>query len=166
MKNKIFLCFLLVCLIVLNVNLVTSQESICDLDASIVNQDPFPAIPGELVKVVFQVDGTADPRCGTVTFQLIENFPFSLEPGTGPTQHIQASTYTSSDFPSFWLVPYNIVIDDAALDGENPIKVRYEGRGVGAKIEEFNITVENILADFEVSIKEAWKYKNKRRTHS
>ena len=30
---------------------------VCDLDVSLINQDPYPAIQGDYVKLVFQVDG-------------------------------------------------------------------------------------------------------------
>ena len=47
----------------------------CSLSVELVNQDPYPANPGEYVKVVFQINGLNNPDCDKVSFELKENFP-------------------------------------------------------------------------------------------
>jgi len=49
----------------------------CNLDVSLINQDPYPATPGDYVKLVFQVNGVSNPQCGTVEFELLEQYPLS-----------------------------------------------------------------------------------------
>lgn len=129
----------------------------CTLNAKLINQDPYPATPGDYVDVVFQLDGVSNPECGEVTFTLIQNFPFSLDPGVDASETINAGTY-SKDFSSFLLVPYKIRVDKDALDGDNKIEVRYSskvqaGQSI-SKVTSFVINVQDQRTDFEVSIKD------------
>jgi hypothetical protein len=129
-------------------------QSTCDLNVKMINQDPYPAVPGDYVKTVFQVTGVGNSDCGRVTFEVVEEFPFTLEPGTINRREIISSTFSSPQFPSFWLVPYRLIVDEAALDGENEMRVQYITKNSATKIGKFNITVENLLTDFEISIKD------------
>jgi hypothetical protein len=38
-------------------------SAVCTLNVSMINQDPYPATPGEPVKVVFQINGVSSPDC-------------------------------------------------------------------------------------------------------
>src|SRR3989344_5384935 len=92
---------------------VSGEE--CNLDASFVNQDPYPAMPGEYVKVVFQLEGTENPECGKVVFEFIESFPFSLDSGISNKYEIIGGTY-NTNYKSFLLASYRIKVDNDALD--------------------------------------------------
>src|SRR3989344_5942590 len=52
-----------------------AMTKICNLNVSLVNQDPNPAIPGGYVDVLFQVNGVENVDCDGARFQLI---PYSL----------------------------------------------------------------------------------------
>ncbi len=125
----------------------------CDLDATLVNQDPYPAIPGDEVKLVFQIDGINNADCGTVEFELLEEFPVKLRPGDSGITSVDAGVYART-FKSFFLASYNVILDENALDGENRIEASLRGTGAANIIQEFNLTVEDARADFEVSIKD------------
>lgn len=43
----------------------------CGLDVGLINQEPYPAVPGEYVKVVFQITGVDNPECGKIDFELV-----------------------------------------------------------------------------------------------
>ena len=51
----------------------------CVLCVTLVNQDPYPAIPNNYVEVVFQVNGVQDSTCNNMVFEIIENFPFTVQ---------------------------------------------------------------------------------------
>ena len=129
----------------------------CDLDVELVNQDPYPAVPGEYVEIVFQVTGVDDVSCGEVAFELLETYPLVFDPEFNPRTTIQSGTHTHS-FESFLLVPYRVRVDRDALNGDNPIEVRlsYTGPGVVKTYEtkEVNLNVEEVRTDFEVTIKD------------
>ena len=82
----------------------------CVLDISLINQDPYPSNPGEYVKVVFQIDGISNPECGVVTFQVKEEFPFTVKPGTENPIEIRSGTY-SRKYSSFYISPYELLVD-------------------------------------------------------
>ena len=126
----------------------------CSLSVSMINQDPYPATPGESVKVVFQIDGISSPDCKEVEFEVKENFPFTIDPETENPLKINSGTYLRK-YSSYYLAPYKIRIDEEALEGNTPIEVLYSSSSAGAKkIQEFNIYVEDTKADFEVFVKD------------
>ncbi|GEM_PF-440244 len=136
----------------------------CNLEAKLVSQDPYPAIQGDYVKLIFQLsgNGVTNPSCGKIYFELAENFPISFDPGASRVSVIQSGSY-SQGFQSFVLFPYKVRVDPDALDGENTLEVFYSsnyGSNTLLKKEEFNFTVEDVRTDFEVSIKDYEKSTN------
>ena len=124
----------------------------CDLEASMINQDPDIALQGEYVKLVFQLGGIANPECGTVEFELIENYPISFDAGENPIRTVNSGTY-AKDFSSFLLATYKVRVDANAVDGDNPIEVRYKYSGNEAyETKQFNLDVEDTRADFEIHV--------------
>jgi len=131
---------------------IISAEA-CSLDISLINQDPYPAIPGDYVKVVFQIEGLANPECQTVNFQVKEEFPFTVDPSNPNPIELRSGTY-SRKFSSFYIAPYKLRVSENALNGDNPIEVAYTyGSSKTEILEEFNINIENSRADFEIYIK-------------
>jgi hypothetical protein len=133
---------------------VSALSSSCDIGVKLINQDPYPIAPGDDFKAVFQVTGINDPTCGQVTFKLIEGFPFFLEPKEQGIRSINSGTYSTFEFKSFWIVPFKLIADKSALDGENTLRVSLTSTRWGEEIFQFNITIEDLIADFEVSIKD------------
>jgi len=126
----------------------------CDLDVSLINQDPYPAIPGDYVKIVFQINGVENPDCGRIQFELLEQYPLIFDPDTDPLITIQSGTY-QKDFSSFLIAPYKVRIDENSLDGDNPIEVQYKtGLSQAILSKQFNVNVEDTRADFEIYVKE------------
>jgi len=153
MKKRIITNFVLFLAIFYVIGIVTAGA--CDLEVSLLNQDPYPAIPGDYVKVVFEIDGLQNLDCGTITFGIKEDYPVYLDPNIVNPIKINSGTY-QRNYGSFYLAPYKLRIDENALDGENPIEVYYSN-SIGATttlIQEFNITVEDIRANFEITIKD------------
>jgi hypothetical protein len=133
---------------------IVSAANPCAPGITIINQDPYPAIPGDYVKVVFQIDGLENPNCGIITFGVKENYPIHLDPSTLNPITINSGTYRK-DFSSFYLAPYKIRLDENALDGENPLEVYYTaGTGTLMVNKDFNITVQDTRANFEVYVKD------------
>lgn len=127
----------------------------CNLDVSMVNQDPYPAVPGDYVKLVFQVTGTANPECKNVAIELLEKYPITFDPGESHVVKISGGTY-SRDYSSYLIAPYKVRLDGDALDGDNKIEVKF-GTGslnLSSSLKSFNINVDDTRADFEVFIKD------------
>ncbi len=160
MKKSIISIFILSLAVILMLGTLISAA--CSPDASLINQDPYPAIPGDYVKVVFQIDGLENPECGIVTFGIKEEYPIYLDPDVENPIKINSGTY-QRNYGSFYLAPYKLRLDENALDGENPIEVYYSIGFTSSIIEEFNITVEDTRADFEVHVKD-YDYNTKKLT--
>jgi hypothetical protein len=140
-------------LVLFSISLVYAMG--CDLDVSMINQDPYPAVPGDYVKIVFQIDGIEASTCGDVTFELLEQYPLKFDPDMNPLVSIKAGTHIK-DYESFAMIPYRVRIDENALDGDNPVEVgyTYSKEGTGAvESEQFDLNVEDTRADFEIFIK-------------
>lgn len=152
MKRGI-LFVLILSVAIFSLNFVAAQvESQCNLRATLVNQDPYPAIPGDYVKLVFQLEGISNPSCNSVVFELLEEFPFTLDPDVSSKTAINAGVY-ARDYQSYATIPYRVRVDENALDGENKLEVSSSWGG-SVQIEDFMIEIDDVRADFEVSIKD------------
>jgi hypothetical protein len=148
--NKRCLLFIVVLL-----SLVNFVSASCNLDVKLINQDPYPAIPGEYVKVVFQINGVDNPDCDGVSLKFMESFPFYLDPDTDAVTKIYGGTYELR-YSSYLLAPYNVRVDENALDGENPIDLEFSSNQNSefGYIKRFNITVEDVKTDFEIFVED------------
>jgi len=144
---------MLLLILILAVSFASAES--CNLNVTMINQDPYPAIPGESVKVVFQIDGVSNPSCGEVSFQVKENFPFTIDPSSQNPLTISSGTYLQR-YSSFYLAPYKIRIDKDSLEGDIPIEVYFQSGGETKAVQykEFNINVKDVKADFEVYVKD------------
>lgn len=133
-------------------SIIVSAEP-CNIQISMINQDPYPAIQGDYVKVLFKIDGIRNTECGTVTFGVKEDYPVSLDPNVENPITIKSGIY-EKDYNSYYLAPYKLRIDSNALDGDNPIETYYSTKTASNVVKEFDITVEDIRADFEVHVKD------------
>ncbi len=126
----------------------------CQLTPQLINQDPYPAVPGDYVKLVFQVTGIQDPTCGNITFQLVPQYPVSFDPGTSSVFTILGGSY-ATNYNNFLTIPYNVRIDPNAVDGNSTIEFDYKANGINNNIVAnfFNLSVQNIKSDFQVFVK-------------
>ena len=129
----------------------TLAESACDLNVTLLNQDPYPAIPGDYVELVFQIDGLSSPDCDDITFNLLPSYPMEFDPGESGFRSFKKVNYVK-DYKSSILVPYEIRMNKDALDGTNPIEVEIQNEGDAAFLKTFNIEIEDARVEFEVHI--------------
>lgn len=125
----------------------------CNLDISLLNQDPYPAIPGEYVDLVFQVSGVSDTECSDITVELLEEYPLEFDPGVSNVRTFNRVNYIS-DLRSTISVPFKVRINEDALEGPNDIKVTAQSRGDASFKGEFTIDIEDSIVDFEAYVKD------------
>lgn len=128
-------------------------EDACSLDVTLLNQDPYPAVPGDYVKLVFQVDGIDSPDCNDITFYLLKDYPLEFDPGETGIRTFKKIDYVK-DYENNLLVPYEVRINKDALDGTNPIEVGYQSKGDAAVTKKLEIEIDDTRADFEVYVKD------------
>ena len=145
-KELIALIFL-----VMSIGIVSAG---CDIRVNLLNQDPYPAIPGDYVKVVFQITGSGTTDCREFYFDVAPEYPFSVE--SGDTKTVTFGGNYIRGYDSYVLKAYKLIVDKNALDGDQKLKVKYGFVGSdnsrGDLIKEFDINVQDTLTDFDVSI--------------
>jgi hypothetical protein len=148
MKSSVILALLLFSLVG-----VVSAETACDLDVALLNQDPYPAVPGDYVKLVFQIEGLDSPDCDDITFDLLSDYPIEFNPGEDGLRTFKKVDYVK-DYETNLLIPYEVRIHKDALDGANPIEVRVQSKNDAPLTETFEIEVDDVRAEFEIYVKD------------
>src|SRR3989338_9175616 len=101
-ERAFFSAFLLTILLIILIPKVNATA--CFLNVSLINQDPYPAVPGDYVKIVFQITGTENPECESVFFELLSEYPISFDPNTTSKIQIKGGTFTK-DYSPYFMVP-------------------------------------------------------------
>jgi len=132
---------------------LTIASAACDISVTLFNQDPYPVVPGDYVKLVFQITDINEADCDDITFNLLDNYPITFNPGESGLRTFKKADYIK-DYESSILIPYEVRVDIDALDGASLIEARMQNKGDAPQIISFNLEVEDIKADFEVYIKD------------
>jgi hypothetical protein len=148
MKQVMMLSILAVFL--LSVGIASAEA--CDPIVTLLNQDPYPAVPGDYVKLVFQVDNLENPECNDFEFELLADYPIEFDPRMDGLRTYGEFGFIK-DYESNLLIPYEVRVNENALDGENPIEVRFQNSADIEIFETFNLEVEDSRVDFEIYVK-------------
>ena len=126
-------------------------ESTCDLDVTLLSQDPYPAVPGDYVKLVFQLSGIESPDCGDISFELLENYPVEFNPGEDGIRSFNKVDYIK-DYESSILIPYEIRLNKDALDGSNEMEITIQNKGDAEVTKTFNLETKDVRVAFEAYV--------------
>ena len=126
----------------------TYIQGIDYLKTVLVSQDPSPADPGGYVELLFKIENWGTEDAQNVTFELLPEYPFSLDPGVSAIKELGTIRGLQTGSNAFY-VKYKVRVDEDAIDGESEIKVRYP-RGSNYITETFDITISDPRTDFEV----------------
>lgn len=149
-KSEIFIIASITLFLLIN-TLMAAQT--CNIEASLINQDPYPAIPGDYVKLVFQLTGVQDASCGGAEFQIIQNYPFSVD-SDDTKRTLQANTW-AANYNNYWNLPFNVRVDNNAIDGDSEIEIRYSSLNSPSDYSKrFNVTIKDSRSNFEVFVKD------------
>jgi len=91
---------------------------------TMINQEPDPVDAGQYVTVKFRVENIGIDMAKNVVFQLMPDFPFSLDPGTNATKSV-GSLVGVQDANNAVTLEYRIKVDQQALSGSTNLKLRY-----------------------------------------
>ncbi len=139
MKNNIFiLSFLLMTLVVpLMVQGVSTLGSPSidghfmspDIQVTLLNQDPDPVQPGDVVEVRFQVQNKLSETTDDVYIEILPEFPFSMYSGESVRNFGKIrGRQTGIDAP---IADFKLKVDENAVEGEYEIKLRVK---IGSKL--------------------------------
>jgi len=155
MKKELILYLALFLILINGVNALEGKP--CVLNVSMVNQDPYPAIPNDYVTVVFQVSGVENPNCNGAKFELINSYPFSLDENN--SMYVLNGTTWTSAYKYEWMIPYKLRINKDALDSDYTLTVKYlpgdADPSKGYIVQDFNVSVEDARTSFDAVIQES-----------
>jgi len=115
-----------------------------------VSQDPYPAEPNAYVNLLFKLENWGTDKAENVVFELVPEYPFSLDPGANATIEIGTVNGLQTDTNAL-LLRYKVKVDKDAVKGENEIGIKYGfGDGSTFYVKTFNVSVSNPQTDFEV----------------
>jgi hypothetical protein len=123
-----------------------------DPGTNMVNQVPDPVEPGGQVEVRFKIENIGGEVVENLVFEILQQFPFSLNPGSKAVKRIgDISMYQAGD--ESYVIYYKLRVDKDAIEGDNPIKIRYSvDSGLTWTTKEFYIRVQT--QDAMVSIED------------
>lgn len=157
MKREYILSILLVLSLLSITSVSAANEDTCNLEVSLYNQDPYPAILGEYVKLVFKVEGLEDSTCGSVYFELVNDFPLQFDPGANKSIVLNSGAYLS-DYENYALIPFKVKLSQDAIENEYEIKIKYKTQySTGSNLfitKRFNLTASESKTDFELTVKD------------
>jgi len=125
------------------------------LKTTFVNQNPTSAEPGGYVDLLFKIENWGTKNAENVTFELLPEYPFSLDPGVSAIQELGTIKGLQRGDNAF-LLKYKVKVDKDAVDGDSEIKLKYsEGSGAAYSTQTFNVTISNPRTDFDVFMQDS-----------
>ncbi|PJE81872.1 hypothetical protein COU58_00085 [Candidatus Pacearchaeota archaeon CG10_big_fil_rev_8_21_14_0_10_32_42] len=135
--------------------LISLVSAVCTLEVSLVNQDPYPAVQGDTVRILFQVSGVQDSSCNGASFQLDPGYSFTLNSQDMKVRSLSGGTFTQGK--SEWNIPYTLQVNRDAFDGDAEVTVLYSAGStlsVSPISKNFDIRIQDSHADFEIDVKD------------
>ncbi len=101
-----------------------SMYTVTDAGYNYVNQRPDPAEPGGTVEVRLKVENIGSTDAPNVLFELLPEFPFSLE--GGQTARVRLGRIGARQVgEDAYIVYYKLKVDENAVEGVNMLKFKY-----------------------------------------
>ncbi|MFT7616247.1 MAG: hypothetical protein ACI8Y7_001076 [Candidatus Woesearchaeota archaeon] len=124
MKKGFLMSILVLALLLGTTQGFADTEQLVLLRADFISQTPDPVVPGEYVELRWRITNDGG-RTSDYTFELITDYPFSLDPGV--PQIVNSATadgYVDSENGA--IIYYKVRVDDNALEGtSNDITLKY-----------------------------------------
>jgi len=129
----------------------------CNLQVSLVNQDPDTAVQGDSVKLLFQVSGVENPECKGVVFKLDPEYSFSFADRSDSNFKVLSGSTYFQDYKNTWIIPYTLKVNKEALDGDAEVQVFYapgtSTLNQSYLSKKFSVRIQDSRADFEVYVR-------------
>jgi hypothetical protein len=132
----------------------TVSTNVVSLKMTLVNQDPYPADPGDYVNLLFKVENRGTDNAENVVFKLLPEYPFSLDTGVSATAELGTIKGLQTDENGF-LIKYKVRVDKDAINGENEIRAECRYNNGNTLTNKFNITISNPRTDMDVVVQDS-----------
>ena len=102
----------------------TTLSNEANIRASLLSQTPDPVAPGRYVELRFQIENLGTYKAENLVFELVPEYPFSLDPGDTVTRKL-GTLYGRAIGDTAATLYYKVRVDANALEGNNIIKLKY-----------------------------------------
>lgn len=122
------------------------SESV-NLQISLLNQDPDPAQPGRYVELRFRVENLGAYSTADTVFELVTEYPFSLDPGESPRRTL-GTIYGRSIGDEAATLYYKLRVDRDAVEGDNYVRIKYsvDGGNTWVLTDQITVRVQSVYA--------------------
>lgn len=124
-KNNLLIIMVLILILVSGVyaTTYTTNTNSYRIEVSMLNQDPDPVEPGDLVEARFRIENSGTKGIDNLKFELIPKFPFTIYSGEAIKDMGSIDSYQISE--DSYVVKYTLKVSEDAVSGENKISARY-----------------------------------------
>jgi hypothetical protein len=91
---------------------------------NMINQQPDPVEPGDYVELRFKIENEGPDTFEGATFEIIPEYPFSLDPNEEATRYIGDLKGRAVNENAI-VIKYKVRVAEDAVEGDTPIKLRY-----------------------------------------
>lgn len=126
-NKKLFLILMMTMLMLASLIPVSAADS-SYLRISLVNQNPSPAVAGEIVEVRLGIENIGNEHLTNPTITFIPNYPFETVSGEELTQTIN-SLVPNQDEEDMQIIKFNIRVSKDAAEGYHGLTIDYEYEG-------------------------------------
>lgn len=113
-----------------------ADPTFASFDMVMLNYEPSPAEPGDYVDITIQATNIGKTATNNAIFELTPEFPFSLDPNQEARKE-----YGEVGSKKQVILEYKVRVNEQAVFGNNPLKLRYTTDGQNWLIKEFQIDV-------------------------
>ena len=121
--------FLAICLMIALSSVAYADLSgVTGVSVSLVNQDPYPAIAGEIVEIYLGIENIGGESSSNMIVEIEPEYPFTLVPGEPAVQDIGTiKSYQKDNYMK--IITYTIKVDSDASAGSYDLTVKYYEQG-------------------------------------
>jgi len=143
MKKKIILMILAIMLALSTITINATEDiDITAVTVDLINQDPDPVNPGSYVELRFQFSNIGSRDAKDIDVEFLSVYPFSIDSNEVSIRQIPTlKAYQYQD--NSVILKYKVRVDENAIEGENPVKIRYK----------FKYQYEWITQEFDINIR-------------
>jgi len=127
-KNIMVMILAIVMLCFGSISVMAENNDMNIISISIVNQDPDPAIAGDILEVRIGVENTGGEPSNNLIVELDPEYPLELVPGEDSTQKV-GTIKGFQDRENLQILKYRLSVNRDATAGEYELKVKYYEEG-------------------------------------
>jgi hypothetical protein len=143
------LCIIAILFIIMAFSVMAQKSPAINI--SLLNQDPDPVDPGRYVELRFKIfNNMADTTAEDFQVMLEPEYPFTLDTNEEALRSL-GNLQATGNSKNAVIVKYKVRVDDRAVEGSNPIRIKYKHSKTDWVSQEINVEVRTQDANLGIS---------------